>query len=198
MNGYERRKQNKIEQIYSASLQLISEYGFQKASVHEIARIAKVSPATIYNYFGTKEQLYADLIMNWVDKQLEQYERILESGLSFRDKAKEIMLLEAKHIRLISDEVMNDRSEEGKKLAQLMESVSEEMILPLMMKFIAVGKQEGALRNDLTEETAMLYFNMYNRELSRLWEAADPESFARSVDQWMDLFFFGLVGEGRM
>lgn len=198
MNGYERRKQNKIEQIYSASLQLISEYGFQKASVHEIARIAKVSPATIYNYFGTKEQLYADLIMNWVDKQLEQYERILESGLSFRDKAKEIMLLEAKHIRLISDEVMNDRSEEGKKLAQLMESVSEEMILPFMMKFIAVGKQEGALRNDLTEETAMLYFNMYNRELSRLWEAADPESFARSVDQWMDLFFFGLVGEGRM
>ena len=55
-----------------------------------------MSPATIYNYFGTKDQLYMDMIMDWTDKQLAVYERILDSGRSFAEKTQEIMLLEAK------------------------------------------------------------------------------------------------------
>ncbi|MFL1675059.1 TetR/AcrR family transcriptional regulator [Paenibacillus thiaminolyticus] len=197
MNGYERRKQKKIEQIYSIAFQFFSKYGFQKVSVNEIAQKAKVSPATIYNYFGTKEQLYADMLMNWLDKQLEQYERILDSELSFPEKTKEIMLLEAQNLKILSDEFPKVPPSEASGLAEVMESDSGQKVMRFFMKFVAMGKQEGYIHRDLTEEVTMLYFTMYKNALGRYWEAADQERLTRSIDQFIELFFYGLVGQAQ-
>ncbi|MGG0186060.1 TetR/AcrR family transcriptional regulator [Bacillus rhizoplanae] len=193
MNGFERRKQNKIEQIYSSSFELFSKYGFQKVSVNEIAQNAKVSPSTIYNYFGTKEQLYTDMLMNWMDKQLEQYEKILDSACSFPEKTKEIMLLEAKNLQIISDNFQKSPFSEGSGLMQRLKSYNERKVMQLFMKFVAIGKQEGYIHRDQTEEIIMLYFTMYKNELGRHWEASNQERITRSMDQLIDLFFFGLV-----
>lgn len=38
MNGYERRKHKKMEQIYAVAFQLFSRHGYQKVSVNEIAQ----------------------------------------------------------------------------------------------------------------------------------------------------------------
>lgn len=194
MNGYERRKQKKIEQIYSVSFQLFSKFGFQKVSVNEIAQHAKVSPATIYNYFGTKEQLYADMLMNWMDKQLEQYEKILESERSFPEKTKEIMRLEAQNLTLLSDEFQKTPSSEMSGLVQLLESYNEQKIMDFFMRFVASGKQEGYIQKDQPTQMIMMYFNMYKNELGRYWAASNQEGNTRSMDQFMDLFFYGLVG----
>ncbi|KMZ43592.1 MULTISPECIES: TetR/AcrR family transcriptional regulator [Bacillales] len=195
MNGFERRKQNKIDQIYSAALQLFSKHGFQKVSVNEIAQNAKVSPATIYNYFGTKEQLYADMLMNWMDKQLEQYERILDSGSSFPEKTKDIMLLEAKNLHTLTDELQNAPFSELSGLLQRIESEYEQKIRHFFTRFVALGKQEGYIQRDLTEEMMMMYFTMYKNELGRQWEVSNRERVTLSMEQWVDMFFFGLVGQ---
>ncbi|GAB1532121.1 MULTISPECIES: TetR/AcrR family transcriptional regulator [Brevibacillus] len=195
MNGFERRKQNKIDQIYSAAFQLFSKHGFQKVSVNEIAQNAKVSPATIYNYFGTKEQLYADMLMNWMDKQLEQYERILDSGSSFPEKTKDIMLLESKNLHTLTDELQNAPFSELSGLLQRIESEYEQKIRHFFTRFVALGKQEGYIQRDLTEEMMMMYFTMYKNELGRHWEASDRERVTLSMEQWVDMFFFGLVGQ---
>ncbi|MED1918653.1 TetR/AcrR family transcriptional regulator [Bacillus thuringiensis] len=195
MNGFERRKQNKIDQIYSAAFPLFSKHGFQKASVNEIAQNAKVSPATIYNYFGTKEQLYADMLMNWMDMQLEQYERILDSGSSFPEKTKDIMLLEAKNLHTLTDELQNAPFSELSGLLQRIESEYEQKIRHFFTKFVALGKQEGYIQRDLTEEMMMMYFTMYKNELGRQWEVSNRERVTLSMEQWVDMFFFGLVGQ---
>ena len=197
MNGFERRKRNKMEQIYRASFELFSKYGFQKVSVNEIAEHAKVSPATIYNYFGTKEQLYADMFKDWLDKQLEQYEKILDSERTFPEKAKEIMLLEAKNLNVLSDQFQKASFLEAGGFMRMLEAYTELNIMQFFMKFVAVGKKEGYIRRDQTDETIMLYFNMYKNELGRHWETPHQESAARNMDQLMELFFYGLVGEGR-
>lgn len=195
MNGFERRKQNKIDQIYSAAFLLFAKHGFQKVSVHEIAQNAKVSPATIYNYFGTKEQLYADMLMNWMDKQLEQYERILDSGSSFPEKTKEIMLLEARNLHTLSDELQKAPHSEVNGLLQRIESDYEQKITHFFMKFVALGKQEGYIHQELTEDIMMMYFAMYKNELGRQWEVSKGERRTLRMDQWVDMFFFGLVGQ---
>ncbi|QMV43322.1 TetR/AcrR family transcriptional regulator [Cohnella cholangitidis] len=197
MDGFERRKQKKMDQIYGVSIELFFKFGFQKVSVNEIAHKAKVSPATIYNYFGTKEQLYTDTLMYWMDKQLEQYENILESGLSFPEKTKEIMVLEAKNIKVLADEFPKVPSSELNGLMQTMESYGERKIAPFFGKFVALGIQEGYIRKDLSEVMAMRYFTMFKNELGRYWEAPNQERNARSMDQLLELFFYGLAGEGR-
>lgn len=195
MNGYDRRKQKKVEQIYDASFQLFAKHGFQKTGVNEIARMANVSPATIYNYFGTKEQLYADMLTNWMDKQSERYERVLDSGLSFPEKVKAIMLLEAGNLNVISDGLRNAPSSEQNGLLPAIESFGERGIRPLFIRLLAMGKQEGYIRPELTEETAMLYFTMYTNELGRYWAASsEHDLIGRNLDRLLELFFYGLVG----
>jgi len=197
MDGFERRKRKKTEQIYNAAADLFFKYGFQRVSVNEIAHKAKVSPATIYNYFRTKEQLYTDLLTDWMDKQWAVYEDILDSGLSFPEKTKEIMLLEAKNIKMLSDEFPKDSSSEPRELMRMMENYSEQNVVRIFRKFVALGKQEGYIRKELTEETTMRYFAMFKNELVRYWEASDQERTTINIDQMLELFFYGLTGRGR-
>lgn len=194
MNGYERRKQKKMEQIFGASIELFFKFGFQKVSVNEIADMAGVSPATIYNYFGTKEQLYADSLMHWMDEQLAQYERILDSGLPFPDKAKEIMQLEAANLRTLGNEFPTVPSSELSGLMERMDEYSDVKIMGFFRKFIALGKQEGYIRKNQTDEMLMRYFTMFQNELRRSWEASNQVGAAWSMDQWMELFFYGVAG----
>ncbi|MFD0867946.1 HTH-type transcriptional repressor KstR2 [Chlamydia abortus] len=194
MNGFERRKQKKMEQIFNVSVQLFFKYGFQKVSVNEIARMANVSPATIYNYFGTKERLYADMLVNWMDKQLEQYESILDSELSFLEKTRKIMLLEAKNLKILSGEFPKLPESDVEGLAQMLESYTEEKVKGFFIKFVAAGKQAGHIHPDLTEEVTMLYFTMFKNELGKYWGAAGEDGQALNIDQLIELFFYGLAG----
>ncbi|MEK4120560.1 TetR/AcrR family transcriptional regulator [Paenibacillus sp. FSL W8-0919] len=194
MNGYERRKQKKMEQIFEASIELFFKHGFQKVNVNEIAQQAEVSPATIYNYFGTKEKLYADSLIHWMDKQLEQYEAILDSGLTFPEKTKEIMQLETRNLNILGEEFPKVPSSELSGLMDIMDRYSEEKIVGFFKRFITLGKQEGYIREDRSEEMLVRYFTMFQNELRRHWESADQDRMTWSMDQWMELFFYGAAG----
>lgn len=195
MNGYERRKHKKMEQIYAVAFQLFSRHGYQKVSVNEIAQQAGVSPATIYNYFGTKEKLYMDMIRDWTDKQLAVYERILDSGRSFAEKTQEIMLLEAKNLTFLSEEFRNFQTSEERGISQTIQQYSEEKVKDFFMKFVALGKQEGYIHKDQTEEVTMLYFSMFMNELGRRWDSGNREHVNGSMETLMELFFYGLAGQ---
>ncbi|MGC6584276.1 TetR/AcrR family transcriptional regulator [Paenibacillus sp. Dod16] len=195
MNGYERRKHKKMEQIYAVAFQLFSRHGYQKVSVNEIAQQAGVSPATIYNYFGTKDQLYMDMIMDWTDKQLAVYERILDSARSFAEKTQEIMLLEAKNLTFLSEEFRNFQTSEERGISQTIQQYSEEKVKDFFMKYVALGKQEGYIHKDQTEEVTMLYFSMFMHELGRRWDSGSREYANGSMETLMELFFYGLAGQ---
>jgi len=172
MDGFERRKQKKIEQIYTAVWQLVQKHGAAKASVQEIAEWARVSPATIYNYFGTKEQIYSDMLEAWVDKQLSIYEEILGLEQSYPDKIKAIIVMEAKNIKAMPDEID-------------LPLRSREKLQSFFMKLVSMGKQEGAIRGDYSEALIERYFFMYMNEINRCG--------AEEIDDLLDLFFYGLM-----
>lgn len=195
MNGYERRKHKKIEQVFDAAFQLFSRHGYQKVSVNEIAQQAGVSPATIYNYFGTKDQLYMEMIKDWTDKQLEVYERILDSARSFAEKTREIMQLEAKNLTFLSEEFRKFQTSEERGISQTIQQYSEEKVKGFFMRFVALGKQEGYIHKNQTEEVAMLYFSMFMNELGRRWDSGNQEYGNGSMETLLELFFYGLAGQ---
>jgi AcrR family transcriptional regulator len=53
----ERKKQRTRQLLSETARRLFSERGFENVSVAEIAHIAEVSEATVFNYFPTKEEL---------------------------------------------------------------------------------------------------------------------------------------------
>lgn len=194
MNGFERRKQKKMERILEASHLLFARHGYQKVSVSEIAAEAGVSPATIYNYFGTKEQLHAAVTVDAMDRQLERYERILASELPFPEKTREILRLESELAADLLDELRSSASAGAGALRQAVDAFADSKLAGFFRRYVAIGKQEGYIHRDLSEETALAYFAMYRKELDRMSGNRAGGGHTVQLDVWLRLFFYGLAG----
>lgn len=82
---------NQKEQIVKAALKLFSAHGYGSASVRDIARAAKVSPALLYNFFDSKEDVLKEIISRGFDdikESLKAYKTNIKA-----EKAIEIHIL---------------------------------------------------------------------------------------------------------
>lgn len=56
----ERKKARTRRHIADTAARLFAEHGYEQVAVSDVAREAEVADQTVYNYFGTKEQLVTD------------------------------------------------------------------------------------------------------------------------------------------
>ncbi|MEW6261999.1 MAG: TetR/AcrR family transcriptional regulator [Thermodesulfobacteriota bacterium] len=74
----EREKEMRRKQIQAAAKQLFMEKGYRATSIEDIAKLAELSPATIYLYFNSKDELYASLnreTLQFLVRELEKIKR---------------------------------------------------------------------------------------------------------------------------
>jgi len=66
--------------IYTAARQLVTEGGFHEAPVAAIAALAGVATGTVYRYFPSKAQLFAEVVDRTSQRELDIIVSIVESG----------------------------------------------------------------------------------------------------------------------
>ena len=66
----ERKKEKTRQLIAETARRLFAEHGFERVTVTEIAREAELSPATVFNYFPTKEDLFYSRLEAFEDELL--------------------------------------------------------------------------------------------------------------------------------
>lgn len=76
-----RKDDEKQLNIKNAVIQLILEEGFQGASISKIARIAGVSPATVYIYYDNKEAMLRDIYQECSEDAAHYLIRCLRPGM---------------------------------------------------------------------------------------------------------------------
>lgn len=79
----EAKEQTRIR-LLEAAVDVISEKGYDKASMREIAKRAEVGDATIYNYFSTKDKLlygYCEYVQQQVMRELKAIDNFHEYSL---------------------------------------------------------------------------------------------------------------------
>lgn len=89
----ERRSERTRQSILQAALELVMEKGLNKLSLREIARRADYSPAGLYEYFGSKDEIVEALVcdasdrffahLNRVSKALPVEEYLVELGMAY-------------------------------------------------------------------------------------------------------------------
>jgi len=71
------KTKSRKDRIMEAALRILAEKGFQDATIAEISKEAGVSEATIYEYFGTKEELLFAIPEKISNESRKEMERIL-------------------------------------------------------------------------------------------------------------------------
>ena len=72
----ERRRQKEIETLEGA-LKVFGENGFEEATISAISKAAKISDATLYEYFSSKEEILFSIPKLYTQRELD---RVLEIG----------------------------------------------------------------------------------------------------------------------
>ncbi|WP_223813665.1 TetR/AcrR family transcriptional regulator [Geobacillus zalihae] len=144
MNGFARRTEQKKQAIKQAVLELLQKIRDpREVTIQEIARQAHVSPVTIYNYFGSKENLIRETLLDDVVRQVDEYEAFLKQAGSFEEKVKHTIFQEVKLFQEGWTDVMLRWMQEDEEFRRSIELLNETRVLPLVVDMIREAQEKG-------------------------------------------------------
>ena len=94
MNGFEKRASLIKEKIMRTTLDMLRTSELKRIRIADISKAAKVSQVTIYNYFGSKEELLREVFRNYFDQAIRDFEQYMSEGHSMKEKIEHIIFLE--------------------------------------------------------------------------------------------------------
>ena len=144
----EEQKRERRERIFAVAMRLFVNQGFQETTILDIAKAAKVSRGTVFNYYPYKEALLIEHFATRLDdlKKISGVQSPLEElYLIFASLAK--FVEENRHLVLpLSYELLNPDPERSRKA--FMSLPLAEMVYSLLTK----AREKGLLRSDFSRE----------------------------------------------
>ena len=158
MNGFERRTEQKKESIRRAAIELFQLYGFNKVSIGDIARKANVSHVTIYNHFGSKEELIRDVIKTVTYDMIEKSREIIEGDKPFLEKINQIIFRKSSLAGQYQGELIKMVARDYPEMKHFINSLLENEVNPLLDKLVEEGKKLKYINPELSSRSIMYYF----------------------------------------
>ena len=192
MNQYQKTTEKKKQAIIQAALQLFKEKGFKDTSIKSIAEAAEVSPVSIYNYFGSKDNLVALCVNDLFEEITQQAEDILNSDLDFKTKLDHAFALcQEKMSQQISD-YFQDKLVEDSVFSTLLTKAITAKKRDIYRAYIKVGKEEGLIAEDLSTELILNVMDALNGMGNQLDHSDNLET---EVEQIHQIFLYGIFGK---
>ena len=196
MKAYERRTERNKERILKATLELFQVHGIKKTTTNDIARKAGVSPATVYNHFGSKEDLVRTTVKYFLAGTAEDFRKIFEGDLSFLEKMGQILLYKSDMLGQYQGELMQTIISEDPEIRHLVDSVYLTEIKQVVINFYEEGKRQGYVNPDLSTETIMRYFEIVRKGMAAASSLSeDPDHNRKWLQEMMPIFLYGMLGK---
>lgn len=193
VDGFEKRRIQKKNDILKAALALFMEYGIQKVSIAEIANKAHVSQVTIYNYFESKDNLVRFVFKFYVDQVWDEQKQFLNSDLPFNEKIKKIIFEKSMATKQMSERFFQDFMKDYASGQSYVEEIYKNEALPLLIQFFDEGRKQGYIDSSISNESILFYMQMFQEYLQREEVAKMALPIAEDLTK---LFFYGIVGKG--
>ncbi|MFI3227458.1 MAG: TetR/AcrR family transcriptional regulator [Clostridia bacterium] len=155
-------KITKRDLILQNAIEIFCDNGFERTTISGVAKQAGIGKGTVYEYFKSKEELFASCVQTMLDYYNKGFMDILNQDISFREKLSEYF----KH----ADQLFS-RASVGISLMQknpsgdmlFLHDIFEEERLFLKEKLDFVVKMaidNGEIRNDVSIDTLTFYIQM--------------------------------------
>ena len=192
MNQYQKTTEKKKQAIVQAALRLFKDKGFKETSIKSIAEAAEVSPVSIYNYFGSKDNLVALCVNDLFEEITQQAEDILNSNLDFKTKLDHAFALcQEKMSQQISD-YFQDKLVEDSVFSTLLTKAITAKKRDIYRAYIHLGKEEGLIAKDLSTELVLNVMDALNSMENQLDNSDNLET---EVEQIHQIFLYGIFGK---
>ncbi|WP_455450670.1 TetR/AcrR family transcriptional regulator [Streptococcus salivarius] len=192
MNQYQKTTEKKKQAIVQAALRLFKDKGFKETSIKSIAEAAEVSPVSIYNYFGSKDNLVALCVNDLFEEITQQAEDILNSNLDFKTKLDHAFALcQEKMSQQISD-YFQDKMVKDPALSSLLTKAITAKKRDIYRAYIHLGKEEGLIAKDLSTELVLNVMDALNGMGNQL---AHSDILETEVEQIYSIFLYGIFGK---
>lgn len=193
MNGFERRTMRKRKDICKAAFELFCSLGDQKTNIAQIAKKANVSQVTIYNYFGSKENLLKESIKDFMEEKLKQYESLLEEELTFLEIIEKIVFDKSESVKMMNNEFIQTLLLKYQDMKQFIDDYYKNKAIPLMIRLIDKGRSEGYINKDISNEAFLFYISIFKEAINQ--HALISKLSKSAMQDLSSLFFYGLMGE---
>lgn len=192
MNQYQKTTEKKKQAIIQAALRLFKDKGFKQTSIKSIAEAAEVSPVSIYNYFGSKDNLVTLCVNDLFEEITQQAEDILKSNLAFNTKLDHALdLCQEKMSQQISD-YFQDKMVEDSVFSTLLTKAITAKKGDIYRAYIHLGKAEGLIAEDLSTELILNVMDALNSVGNQLAHSDNLETDVKQIHQ---IFLYGILGK---
>ncbi|MDF2845155.1 MAG: TetR family transcriptional regulator [Herbinix sp.] len=193
MNGYEKRTQEKKNQVLEATFQLLNT-GIENLTVEEIAKNANVGKTSIFKYFGSKENLIHEVYMYFLNKIGDTAREIMAANIPFEETLIAMSQNKINHLKKINQQFYLDlmdfytiRNNDG--LSLMMQQYTKES-QSFMLDLFHRGRKEGKVDLKYSDEFLLTYFQALVEGIS------SPHIYQRIIPytaQWTELLIKGIA-----
>jgi AcrR family transcriptional regulator len=194
-NSKNNDNKDKKQRILDAALMLFKQtHDVKKVSIETIAKQAKVSPTTIYNNFGTRENLIYESIKELMKDNIERNRNIINSDIPFPNKIAGVMSSKMDLTASLNSEILEKIIRQDESISPLIADVYKNEIRPLWIKMMSDGKKEGYIDESLNEKVLLIYLDTIKAGLSinkDLWN--DFTNKIEIMKQMTSIMFYGFL-----
>ncbi|MFC7440195.1 TetR/AcrR family transcriptional regulator [Laceyella putida] len=152
-------RHEKVDMIFQAAVEVFAERGFDQAKMDDIAQVAGVAKGTIYYHFKSKEELFAGLINEGIEKLIECAGRHMDNDEEPVAKLQNLIkahvyffIHHAKLAKLLLNEAFGTKERQRHFRWKIREYIE------LIEKVLIEGKEKGQFNINHTLETASAIF----------------------------------------
>ena len=192
MNQYQKTTEKKKQAIIQAALRLFKDKGFKETSIKSSAEAAEVSPVSIYNYFGSKDNLVALCVNDLFEEITQQAEDILKSDLAFNTKLDQALDLCQEKMSQQTSYYFQDKTVRDPAFSSLLTKAITAKKRDIYRTYINLGKEEGLIARDLSTELILNVMDALNSVGNQLAHSDNLETDVKQIHQ---IFLYGILGK---
>ncbi|WP_336785294.1 TetR/AcrR family transcriptional regulator [Paenibacillus sp. MMO-177] len=195
MNGFEKRAEQLKAKIRDAVLAMLQTCEPKHIRIADIAAEAGVSQVTIYNYFGSKEELIREVFKHYVTEHVDDFEVFMSRGPSFQQFVEYVVKADTEAFRRFTPAFIQQMMSGDPAFANYIDEVTQQRAMPLMHAFIEECKQKGQISGKVSTQMILTYVNMFVAQSHKLLEEAQQSGKGEQFfEEFLHLFFYGVCG----
>jgi len=195
MNGFEKRTQEKKNQVLEATFNLINtDAGIENVTMDEIARHSNVGKTTIFKYFGSKENLIHEVFKYFLTQMGESAREIMAENRPFEETLIAMSQNKINYLEKIDKrfylELMDYFTKKDDEGLSLMMRQYAESSFSLMLDLFHRGRKEGKVDLKYSDEFLLVYFQALVEGIS------SPHIYPKILPytaQWTELMIKGIA-----